>query len=375
MLGLEGGVAVHVLEPFGRVARRVLDFQHFDAAFSLVARERMGQVHLDIKCTRECDRILERKLGPRPDREMSGMRGIAHQHDGHVPIPVDPRLANDALKAKPNRRAAQVRSVALQPVAVQIAGKDALAKVNSLLLRHAIDSRALPHYFRRLDDESRHVAVVLIRVRLEPPPRRVLERERKRREFSRRAEPGEATTSDIDIRFERQRVFLSDPAVAAVARDHDVRGELACCRLIVGDIGFEDELDVKRSATPLQDVEQTLSSDAAKSVATRGDCAALEVHVNVVPPIERANDLGGGCRIGGREVPERLVGKHDAPTKGIGRPIAFDDAHDPLGVGAFDDQRRIQSRGSPADTENAHSRRWETPPAGRSPQIVSISIV
>src|SRR5947207_2078018 len=170
-----------------------------------------------------------------------------------------------------------MRSVALQPMAIQIASKEALAESNSFFLRHPVYARALPHLFGRLDDERRHVAVVLIGVRLEPAPRRVLERERECRELACRAEPDETATPHIDVRLERRRVFLPDPAVAAVGRDHDVRGEVARCRLVVDDIGLEVELDAERLAASLQDVEQALSGDAAKPMATRGDCAALEV--------------------------------------------------------------------------------------------------
>ena len=90
MLRLKRRITLDILEPFGRVARGVLDFQHFDAAFSLVALERARQINLDIEGARQRDRVLERELGPRPDREMRGMRCVAHQHDGHVTVPMDP---------------------------------------------------------------------------------------------------------------------------------------------------------------------------------------------------------------------------------------------------------------------------------------------
>src|SRR3546814_2505154 len=72
-----------MLEPFGRVARRILEFHHFELALFLIFLERgveAGQVDVRaIQDLGELDRILERELGARADREMRGMRGIAEQ--------------------------------------------------------------------------------------------------------------------------------------------------------------------------------------------------------------------------------------------------------------------------------------------------------
>ena len=73
---------------------------------------------------RQLDRVLERELGARADREMRGVRRVAHQHHRHAAAvrprtPVHPVLADHARKADPDRRAAQVRGVADQRVAVR----------------------------------------------------------------------------------------------------------------------------------------------------------------------------------------------------------------------------------------------------------------
>ena len=92
--------------------------------------------------------------------------------------------------------------------------------------------------------------------------------------------------------------LCADAAVEAVARDHEVGAELARSRLGVGDVRLEHELDAERLAARLQDVEQPLAADAAEAVAARGDRAALEVDVDVVPVVERADDLARGLRVG-----------------------------------------------------------------------------
>ena len=81
LLGFQPGVALDVLEPFGRVARRVLDLQHFDRALGFVGHERVDQVGLLPDGLRQGNRVLQRKLGARADREVRRVCGIAHEHD------------------------------------------------------------------------------------------------------------------------------------------------------------------------------------------------------------------------------------------------------------------------------------------------------
>src|SRR3546814_16850005 len=62
------------------------------------------------------DRVLERELSPRPDREVSGMSAVAEQDD----LVVRPTLAQDAPAVEPDRRAAEARGVRHQPVAIEV---------------------------------------------------------------------------------------------------------------------------------------------------------------------------------------------------------------------------------------------------------------
>ena len=87
---LEMEVAVQRLEPFGRVARAVLELEHFEAALRLIFVERgfrdspsaleAPSLHA-VEHLGQLDRVFERELGAAADREMRGVRGVAEQDD------------------------------------------------------------------------------------------------------------------------------------------------------------------------------------------------------------------------------------------------------------------------------------------------------
>src|SRR5690349_24977284 len=120
-----------------------------------------------------------------------------------------------------------------------MAREQALAERDALVLRHPVETCGTPRLLRRLDDERRGVAVVLVRVRLEPAPRRFLECERERVEALARAQPYEAALAYVDVGLERVGVARADAAVDAVGRDDHVGGILVRHRRVVG--GFVGE--------------------------------------------------------------------------------------------------------------------------------------
>ena len=73
-------IAVERLEPFGRVAGAVLELEHLEIALGLIFGERRvaGQAR-PVQHLGELDRVLERELGARADREMGGVGGVAEQ--------------------------------------------------------------------------------------------------------------------------------------------------------------------------------------------------------------------------------------------------------------------------------------------------------
>jgi hypothetical protein len=70
LLGRHADITVDVLEPFGGVARRVLDAQHLDAALGLVVVQRARQVGTAAAdAAHQLDRVLEAQLGARADEK------------------------------------------------------------------------------------------------------------------------------------------------------------------------------------------------------------------------------------------------------------------------------------------------------------------
>ena len=132
---------------------------------------------------REFDRVFERELGAGADREVRGVRGVAHQHDRRLRAVARccanaPILVDDAREANPLRRAAQMRGVRHQRVAVQILREELFAERDAVFLAHFVETGGAPHALRRFDDERGRVIVETIGVRLEPAEFGFFERER-----------------------------------------------------------------------------------------------------------------------------------------------------------------------------------------------------
>ena len=125
---LEMQIAVQRLEPFGRVARAVLELQHFEVPLRLIFGERLRAVEArPVQHLGELDRIFERELGPRADREMGGVRGVAEQDQ----IAGGPARADDPAEVEPGLRPRQVAGVRDQAVPVQIVARRSARKGRS----------------------------------------------------------------------------------------------------------------------------------------------------------------------------------------------------------------------------------------------------
>ena len=132
--------------------------------------------------------------------------------------------------------------------------------------------------------------------------RRFRERKSEGREFLAGTQPHEAAATQIDIGLERCRVPRADPAVEAIGGHHHVRIECTRRCDIVGHIVLEHEFDTQRFAARLQDVKQALAADAAEAVAAARDRASLEMDVDIVPAIKRADDFARRFRVRRSEV-------------------------------------------------------------------------
>ena len=281
------------------------------------------------------------------------MRGVAHQHHRRDAVVVDPAFADDARELDPLGRAAQVRGVRHQLVAVEVLREQPLAEGDGLFLLHLVEAGLQPHVFGCLDDEGGGVIVVAVGVRLEPAVLGFFEREREGLEQLVRAEPDEAAAPHVDVRLVRCRVLGTDAAVEPVAGDDEVGVDV---RRVVLHVGLEHQLDAQLLAACLQDVEQALAADAAEAVATRAHLVAADVHLDVVPVVEGVEDLRRGVRVGSLQVAERLVGEHDAPAEGVVGPVALDHGDVVRRVLALHQKREIQAGRAAADADDLHER-------------------
>ena len=365
LLDRHAGVARDVLKPLGRVARSVLDFEYLHAAPRLVAlqhRQQVGAGHQLVgaggKFIDQVNRVFHRQLGAATNRKMRGVGRIAHQHHRHLSAGqrqlVHPGVADHARKTDPLRRAAEVLGIADQRLAVQVLGKQPLAKGNALLLAHRRQAVRLPDRLGRFDDEGGGVLVKLVGMGLEPAVLGLLEGEGEGVKGFVRAQPDKAAIAGVDVGLEHLGIAAADAAVQAVAGNHQVSLVLLRQRLVVRHIDLEHQLHPQRQTAVLQDVEQVLAPDAAKAVATGAHTTALEKHLDVVPMVERIANQLAGDRVGRAHVVQRLVRQHHAPAKGVKRLVALGHGDAVRGVLQLHQQREIQTGGTTAYAENIH---------------------
>ena len=210
--------------------------------------------------------------------------------------------------------------------AVEILGEELFGRAAGLILIHRVEAEASPSGFAAFDDEGRGVGFELISVRPDPAVFCLLERKGERFERFVGAEPDVFVRAQIDVDAEVIGVECAPLGIRAVAgKDEIVLREQ---RFIGFDFGAERELYAEFARAILQDVEQTLPSDADKAVAGRGDGLAVYVDVNVVPMGEARFDLVGALGIVGAEVFHRLIGEDDAPAERVAGIVALE--HDDL---------------------------------------------
>ncbi len=360
LLRRQRGVAVDVLEPLSRVARGVLQLEDLHGTLGLVPLERTAAVlGRRSEAGIERDRVLERQLAARADREMRSVCRVAEQHERNFSVRglqvVHPLCAGNARKADPLRRAAQVRGIAHEGGAREPVREQLLAVCDRLLAVHPVKAGALPHLLRCLDDEGAHALIELVRMGLEPAVLGLDEVEGEGVERARRAEPDVAATPEVGIRAKGARVAVADPAVDAVGGDHEIpcvgRDQgLEVYRSFV----LEPEHHPERLAALLEDAEHRLASDAAEAMAARADGAAAEVGGDVVPVVQRTGDRVCARGIGSAQVRDRLVREDDAPAEGIVGAVAFLHLDVRVAVPPLEQQRRIESARTTPDDQHTH---------------------
>ena len=255
-----------------------------------------------------------------------------------------PGVANHARELNPNRRAAQVRGVAHQRVAVQILGKQFFAKRNALGLVHVIQAVGAPHGFGCFYDEGRGLAVVFVGVGCEPTVLGLLKRKGESVKGFARAQPHKAAQPRVDVGLVGLGVARAHPAVEAVAGNHQVGLVLQGQRLVVVHVLLKQQFHVQLFAARLQDVEQAFSPNATKAVSGGAHAAALEKHLDVVPMVEGVGNQLPGGRVGLLQVFQRFVAEHHAPAKGVVGAVAFHHGDVVLGILGFHEQGEVQTR-------------------------------
>ena len=356
LLGLERvriAFAGH-LEPFHRVAGRVLDAGDIDPADFFVVREHRRDVALvvaePLELARQLDCVVDRELGARADGEMGGVGGVAHQHDMRAAVEMAPAPADQPIEVQP-LRAALVAGVGHQLRAVERLGEQVLAETDRGFLTELVEAVRLVGLFGGLDDEGRGLVVELVDMGLEPAVFGLAEIEGEGVERFVRAEPDVAVRAHDEIGLKHRLVAIAHPGRSAVRSDDEV----GVGKFEVGtDFALEGEPDAQRLAAGLQDVEELLAPDADEAVAGRADAPPLEQEFDVVPVVEGALDLGRRLRVPDLHRLHGRVGEHDAPPERVVRPVALDHLDVVGRVQRLHQQAEIEARGTAADANDAH---------------------
>ena len=335
---LEVRVARDPPEVRGTLAGRVLRALDVRLALQLVVDERGGQIPAPARQRgRQRDRVVQRELRTRPDREMRRVRRVADDDE----VPRVPGRVRDLREVEPER---PVR-VELPPA--KLVREQLLAEGEALLLVHVFEPGRTPHRLRALDDERRHALVVRIRVRVEEPVLGLAEGERERVEDVVGPEPDVLRALRPYLRAE-----VPEPpqeAVRAVRADHEVR-----VRQLLH-LDPELERHAQLAAPFLQDLEQPLAGDRGERVAARGQLAALEANGDAIPARERVRDFEVRLGIGVPERAQRLLAEDDAEAeRRIGRvPLEHADVDAPVELAQQD--REIEARRPAADDLDVHA--------------------
>ena len=195
------------------------------------------------------------------------------------------------------------------------------------------------------------LSVELVDVGLKPAVLRLAEVESERVERLGDAEPDVAIGADEKIGPELIGVSVTDLRIETIGR-HD---EIGVREFDVGiNLMLECELNPKRLATPLQDVQELLAADADKAVTTRALPRALEDELDVVPMIEGVGDLRRALGVRGAHRAHHRVRKDDAPAERVVGLVALDHGDCVLWPELLHEEPEIEPGRAAADTDDAH---------------------
>ena len=345
----EGQVAVECLEPFGRVARAVLELQHFDVALGLIFGERLFAAETGpVEHFGELDRVLQRQFGARADRKMRGVRGVAEQDQ----LIVRPAPGDDPAEIEPGRRAAQMPGIGHQRVAVEMLGEDLLAPRDCLVLALLVEAELFPRLGCHLDDEGRKLVVEAIGVGPHPALGQLLEGKRKSVERLVRAEPDIFVAAWLDVDVEMLGIAIADAAVGTVGDDDQIIVRP------IGQVGarlmLEMELHAEIARALLEDRQHPLAADADEAVSRRADALAVNMDSDIVPMRELAADCRAADRVVRHQIVDRLVREDDTPAERVVSAVAFEDVDFVAAIADLHRNGEIEPSGSAAYARDLH---------------------
>ena len=79
------------------------------------------------------------------------------------------------------------------------------------------------------------------------------------------------------------------------------------------------------------------------------------MNLDIVPVREGLRDLALRRLVGGAQVLQRRVGEHHAPSEGIERTIALQNAYLPIGKAPLDQDAKVETGGASPDAGNRAS--------------------
>src|SRR5712671_6042453 len=135
-----------------------------------------------------------------------------------------------------------------------------------------------------------------------------------------RAIPDVLVRSHAEVGTESLWESLSHEAVHAIRGNYQIAFEFQ--RLKILNLSAEPDFDAKLFTAPLEDLQQTQTSDSGKAIAMNYDLFAAMNDVDIVPGRKVPRNFGVRDFIGGAQIRQSLSGEHDAPTKSIVRAIA-----------------------------------------------------
>ena len=130
-------IALDILEPFGRIARGVLQLQNFQPALILVALESGLHVGSVCRYSASAMALSIASFEPEPTEKCA----VAAASPSSTTLLMAPAFAQHAIEIEP-RRTAQVTRIRHQLVAAEILGEDFLAGRDGFFGRHPVEAGA-----------------------------------------------------------------------------------------------------------------------------------------------------------------------------------------------------------------------------------------